>query len=341
MSRAATNWAWGVEINRASLKLILLSLADRADENHCCFPSIARLEKDTCLDKKTIQAGIAALIKQGLLIDTGERKGVTKRVKVLRLPVVYSEENQPENGNITKTGNVPENGGISKGRGSPDSVASEEGTGGKKYNDPENGNIPQKGNITVRGNDPENGKLNDPENGKLNDPENGIQNLSVNQSEESISLSGISDEIPDAVSERFLKRHPEAKNGVYTPGGKKWGSGDDLKAARWIFEKIQLIDATAKTPNWAAWANTIRLMRQEGKTHREICDLFRWASEDSFWSENILCPDSLRKQWTRLVAKRQKRGAGQQQSGSWENTDWADPVMGELTAIMRQREGRS
>ena len=33
MSRAATDWAWGLEI-KASQKLLMLSLADRADELH-------------------------------------------------------------------------------------------------------------------------------------------------------------------------------------------------------------------------------------------------------------------------------------------------------------------
>lgn len=87
MSRIATDWAWSQTIKPATHKLILLSMADRADEHHCCYPSIARLEKDTGLDRKTIQKGVAAMIESGLLTDTGRRAGATNQVRVLRLNI--------------------------------------------------------------------------------------------------------------------------------------------------------------------------------------------------------------------------------------------------------------
>lgn len=52
MSRHATDWAWETDPGSSSLKLILLSMADRADEYNLCYPSIERLVKDTCLNKK-------------------------------------------------------------------------------------------------------------------------------------------------------------------------------------------------------------------------------------------------------------------------------------------------
>ncbi|EFH4910699.1 primosomal protein [Escherichia coli] len=151
MSRHATDWAWETDPGSSSLKLILLSMADRADEYNLCYPSIERLVKDTCLNKKTVQAGLISLMKMGLISDTGERKGATKRVRVFSL-------------NITKKGNIKSN---------------LEGC-----NEPENDNVPENGNIPKNGmlNDPKNGMLNDPKNGMLNDPKNGIQNQSYNQS---------------------------------------------------------------------------------------------------------------------------------------------------------------
>ncbi|HDY0326389.1 TPA: helix-turn-helix domain-containing protein [Escherichia coli] len=151
MSRHATDWAWETDPGSSSLKLILLSMADRADEYNLCYPSIERLVKDTCLNKKTVQAGLISLMKMGLISDTGERKGATKRVRVFSL-------------NITKKGNIKGN-----------------REGG---NEPENGNVTESGNIPKNGmlNDPKNGMLNDPKNGMLNDPKNGIQNQSYNQS---------------------------------------------------------------------------------------------------------------------------------------------------------------
>lgn len=106
MSRAATDWAWGLEL-KASQKLLMLSLADRADESHCCYPSIQRLVKDTGMDRKTIGKWIGQMIDDGLITDTGERKGKTKQVRVLRLNIEVKEaqkRNSTENGNDPKFG---------------------------------------------------------------------------------------------------------------------------------------------------------------------------------------------------------------------------------------------
>ena len=119
MSRHATEWAWKTNPGSSSLKLILLSMADRADEYNLCYPSIERLVTDTSLNKKTVQAGLISLIGMGLISDTGERKGATRRVRVFSL-------NIPKNGNVPEKGNIPKNG---------------------KLNDPKNGKL----------NDPKNG----------------------------------------------------------------------------------------------------------------------------------------------------------------------------------------
>lgn len=106
MSRAATDWAWALEL-KASQKLLMLSLADRADESHCCYPSIQRLVKDTGMDRKTIGKWVGQMIDDGLITDTGERKGKTKQVRVLRLNIEVKEaqkRNSTENGNDPKFG---------------------------------------------------------------------------------------------------------------------------------------------------------------------------------------------------------------------------------------------
>ncbi|EOF4366062.1 helix-turn-helix domain-containing protein [Providencia vermicola] len=116
MSRAATDWAWSLDL-KAPQKILILSLADRADEYHCCYPSIQRLVKDTGLDKKTIGKWINIMIEDGLISDTGERKGPTKRVRVLRLNIdaEYTQKrDDTEKGNVPKNGslNVPKNGSL-------------------------------------------------------------------------------------------------------------------------------------------------------------------------------------------------------------------------------------
>ena len=164
MSIDATRWAWTVPVNNSSQRLVLLSLADRAGEEHTAWPSIDRLAKDTVLDKKTVQKVILELINLGLVEDTGERTGPTRRVRVLKLNGVKGREDYTQN---LDDANTPKNGNIKQ---------------SQKRNDSKNGN------------DPENGALNNPKNGMLNDPKNGVQNLSGNLP---MNLSQEHDWIPD------------------------------------------------------------------------------------------------------------------------------------------------
>lgn len=102
MSLDATIWVWKVRQKQkkgGSLKplkkLVLLSLADRASEDHCAYPSMARLVEDTEMDRKTVLKIIDELIEDGLIVDTGERKGRTKQVKVYQLLGVKGRETIP------------------------------------------------------------------------------------------------------------------------------------------------------------------------------------------------------------------------------------------------------
>jgi len=159
MSLDATNWAWRVGLtekkggSRIPLKrLILLSLADRAGEDHCCYPSMQRLEKDTGLERKTVLKIIAELLEDRLIVDTGERKGSTRRVKVYRLNGVNGRETMPKTAPLQEK-NLSEI--------VPETEQS------------------QKRNHSV------NGILNSANNGTLNSAVNGTQNLPINLSEES------------------------------------------------------------------------------------------------------------------------------------------------------------
>ncbi|EGR4105006.1 helix-turn-helix domain-containing protein [Vibrio cholerae] len=145
MSRAANDWAWSLDIKPASLKLLLLAMADRADEDHCCFPSIPRIEKDTGLNRKTILSGIKKLVECGVLKDTGEKRGRTMRVIVYKLVGVETGIKKLD-ARTVKTAPL------------------EMEPISEQYQNR---------------NDSENGTLNSPKNGTLNRPENGTQNQSL------------------------------------------------------------------------------------------------------------------------------------------------------------------
>nr|WP_318382708.1 replication protein [uncultured Enterobacter sp.] len=102
---------------------------------------------------------------------------------------------------------------------------------------------------------------------------------------------------------RISKIHPGAA--IQTPKGDKWGTAADLKCAEWILALRSAIKPSLTTPNLTTWANDVRMLRQlDHHSHREICELFKWAAHDSFWHKNILSPSKLRKQWDTLTLHR-------------------------------------
>ena len=131
------------------------------------------------------------------------------------------------------------------------------------------------------------------------------------------------------------KKLPVLKPDAAIQSGAKWGTSEDLRCAEWLFAVVQSISPSAKKPNYAGWANDIRLMRErDNRTHKEIAALFRWACDDDFWKGNVLCPSTLREKWTQLDIKRNKQLAGKaEKSGGkpdldFHNTDWAYGVIG-------------
>ena len=101
MSVNATRFAWKCDLSkttkRSAKRLVLLALADRANKENTCFPSIARVVKDTGMDRKTVMNTINDLITLGLVSDTGARKGGTNQVRVLKINVV-KQESYPQGG---------------------------------------------------------------------------------------------------------------------------------------------------------------------------------------------------------------------------------------------------
>lgn len=66
MSLDATVWAWKQKV-KSTQKLVLLSLADRAGENHDCWPSIDRLVENTGLNRKTVMKVIKEMVDLELI----------------------------------------------------------------------------------------------------------------------------------------------------------------------------------------------------------------------------------------------------------------------------------
>lgn len=83
------------------------------------------------------------------------------------------------------------------------------------------------------------------------------------------------------------------------------GNDADYECAEFLFKQQRKANPTCKAPNFDTWANDIRLMReQDGRPHRDICELFKWAKADGFWSPNIQSPAKLREKWDVLHERR-------------------------------------
>lgn len=148
-------------------------------------------------------------------------------------------------------------------------------------------------------------KINNKTNKDLKDSSSQLADATFDQQGEGTAIEGIADPEPKA---RVI---PEAA--IQTPSGKAWGTGDDLMTAQWMFRRVQLITPTAIEPNWAQWANVIRLMRElDQRSHRDICELYDWVSRDAFWCANVLSPQKLRQKWDQLQAKRGNPSGGHQ-----------------------------
>jgi biotin operon repressor len=97
-------WVFKQPLKPSWLKFLLIALADCANDEGHCYPSGKYLCIKTGLNRKTVIAGLDTLEAKGYLIDTGQRKGVTKQVKIYQIRV-------PDEGLLNSTVNgtlIPE-----------------------------------------------------------------------------------------------------------------------------------------------------------------------------------------------------------------------------------------
>ena len=143
MSLDATRWAWQQAGIKATEKLVLLSLADRADELHSCYPSIARLASDTCMDRKTIMAAVNSLEAAGLISVC---RGLGSGNRYQLLGVVGRHSTGTKTGTGYDTNSSTKNGTASAGETSTKNGTSPEiGTGTKNGTPP----VPKTGLLPV------------------------------------------------------------------------------------------------------------------------------------------------------------------------------------------------
>ena len=111
MSINKSSWAWSTHVGAASVKSVLVAMAECANSKTLmAFPSIAHLCEMTELNRKTIISSLSALVSMGLIEDTGSKTGATLQIVVYRLLVGNSPKSGTVKsyGNSARSGTVPE-----------------------------------------------------------------------------------------------------------------------------------------------------------------------------------------------------------------------------------------
>jgi hypothetical protein len=122
----AIRWALAQDVGKSSTKFVLVAMAEHVNaeaKEWACWPSYRALAAVTLQDTKTVEAAVHRLKELGFIVDTGQRKGETRKVIVYRLndPKCggITPGLQPESANGTRPQNDPENGGVTEGGNPP------------------------------------------------------------------------------------------------------------------------------------------------------------------------------------------------------------------------------
>ena len=242
MSSKLLGHVWDLELPDHATKLVLLRLADSAnDETGECWPSLKYIQ-DKCnvKSKNTIRRALEILEQMGLVVVIKRKLSAsqnTSNLYKLNIERILNNGKRLGGSNSELGGSNSELGG------------SNSELGGGSNSEPRTNN-------------------------------------SLEPINESTSSSG-----------KNFQPRTKAKKNVF--------SNDDLMAAEWILGLIRKLNPSFKEPKIESWANDIRLMRErDNRTHKDICELFKWANQDKFWSVNILSPSKLRDKWDQLSMKR-------------------------------------
>lgn len=87
MSFKVTNWAWSRSESRNGARLVMLALADRADDDGFAWPSIEDLCERTKLSPRAVQKAITNLVELGeLKVESGGGRRVRNRYTIVPKP---------------------------------------------------------------------------------------------------------------------------------------------------------------------------------------------------------------------------------------------------------------
>jgi hypothetical protein len=95
LSIIAMNWAWRQALT-PTLKLVLMALADAADDQGICWPSVSTPAKKSTVSTRTVRRSLRVLIDSGMLIaETRQRRDGSSTSNRYRLLIVGGDNLSP------------------------------------------------------------------------------------------------------------------------------------------------------------------------------------------------------------------------------------------------------
>jgi len=101
------NWAWRQTLT-PTLKLVLMALADSADDQGVCWPSVSTLAKKCSVSTRTVRRSLRVLMDSGMLIAEARRRGDGSSTSNRYRLLVAGGDNMspPRDAGVTRPGQV-------------------------------------------------------------------------------------------------------------------------------------------------------------------------------------------------------------------------------------------
>ncbi len=106
MSTIIMSQCWPIEGISPAQKAVLISLADQANDDGYCWPSVGTIAKRTCLSERAVQGAIKWLVSAGLL-SADERKGTSSVYQITPAAYAPPQEMRPADAAPRGAGNAP------------------------------------------------------------------------------------------------------------------------------------------------------------------------------------------------------------------------------------------
>ena len=109
MSHEMTKWAWRQETDSSVEKIVLVNLADRANDEEICWPSQERIANECRLTRQSVNQQIRKLVEHGLISVFHDRSNGHQRANIYKIgPSAQSQK--PESTRTTSTVNDVDSG---------------------------------------------------------------------------------------------------------------------------------------------------------------------------------------------------------------------------------------